>query len=199
MRLPAIEVPVPSRSPEEATKPDLPIHIPREQQRTQRGLAPPPPPTSIPPPVRKDSPPPGNLVPLPWSPEAPPSARLPAHGHVSPSVAAAAEKVPLAKWLVIIGAVFTGATGFVMATGQVIVSVLNASRPVTIDNVRREHDDRLKKVEARAAADWGLTSETNARLEHEKRTDEALVKLEERMRSVEGNRAAVIQGLAPKR
>lgn len=192
MRLPAIEVPVPRRLPEEPTRPDLPIHIPRERQQTQRGLAPPASPPRI------DSPPPSHLVPLPWSPEAPPSVRPPAQG-VTPSIAAAADKVPLAKWLVIIGAVFTGATGFVMATGQVIVSVLNASRPVTIDNVRRELDERLKKVEARAAADWGLTAETNARLEHERKSDENDAKQDERLRVVEETRTPRIQGLAPKK
>ncbi len=189
MRLPAIGEPAPRRLPQETSRPDLPIHIPPEREQTERGLAPPPNPPRI------DSPPPSHLVPLPWSPEAPPSVRPPVHGAVTPSIAAAADKVPLAKWLVIIGAVFTGATGFVMATGQVIVSVLNASRPVTIDNVRRELDERLQKVEARAKADWGLTAETNARLEHEKKVDETTGKLEARVKVVEDG-SPRIQGLA---
>jgi hypothetical protein len=176
--------PRPASSPELDDTPPEPWKR-RQQQQTKPGIGP-----SLPPP-RKESP-------TPWAPASPQSTPLPSPGGVTPSIAAAADRVPLAKWLVIIGSVFAGATSLVMVTGQVIVAVLNASRPVTIDNVRRELDDRLKKVEARAAADWGLADETKARLEHEKTSDEAASKLEERVKAVE-NGSPRIQGLAPRR
>jgi len=160
-----------SRPEPRMTRPGLGPSLPRSQQE----------------PVRRDSPSPEEST---WS------EKFGSPGAPSPSLVAKAEKIPLARWLVLIGATGATLTGIITATGQVVVNILQASRPASIQQLRDELEPKLKAVQARADADWGLKPETEARLAQERKADEAAAKLDARIKALE-EKLPRIQGLPP--
>ncbi len=116
---------------------------------------------------------------------------------VPASVVAKAERIPLAKWLIIVAAAGTGGGALIAALGQAVTSVIVALRPPTNTELRAEFERKLnEQTEAFRAR---VELEATARRGQLKDAETVQLKTDARLDKLEAEpRAQMIQGLPTK-
>lgn len=116
---------------------------------------------------------------------------------LTPSVMARADRIPLAKWLIIIGTASAGVAAVLTAFGQMVAVIITSYRPPTNAELEKKLTDKIEAVEQRVNAGSGIAIEAKARMAKDEEIERVVERHDAQLKQLMP--AATIQGLPPQK